>query len=75
MRILTTTVMVSAVLAIASPRARAAIAGLRGEFAAVDARASTAAAAAPQAQQQFHWVAIGDYTAALAREQLRQRIR
>jgi len=71
MRILTAAVLVSIVLAIAGPHARTAIAALHGEFAALDTMAVPAAP--PQARRQPHWVTVSDHTAALAREQARQR--
>jgi len=72
MRVLAAAVMVSALLAIAGPRTRAAIATLHSEFSALDVLAITAVAAPARVQQQPHWVSISDYSAALAREQARQ---
>jgi len=64
--------MASALLAIAGPCTRGAIAALRGEFAAL--AALTAVAAPARVQQQPRRVAIGDRTAVLAREQAQQRV-
>lgn len=76
MRILAVAFTASMLLAVAGPHARAAIDSLHNEFAALNALSVTAVAEAPQAQRQPpHWVAVDDYTAALAREQARSSAR
>jgi len=71
LRIIAIAVMGYALLAVAGPRTRVAIAALHGEFAALDALAVPAVAAPTRVQQQPHWVAIGDYTAVQARKSAR----
>lgn len=74
-RILAIAAAASLMLAVAGPRTRTAIAALHGEFAGLDVLATPAAAAPSRVQPQPNWVAVGDYTAALAREQARKSAR
>ena len=71
MRILAIAVLVSALLAIAGPRARSAISALRSEAATLDAMATSRAA--PQRVAPTRWVPVVDQTHALAQDRARRR--
>lgn len=71
-RIVAIAAVASIMLIVAAPPARRAIESLRSEFASLDALAVPAPIARPQ---QTRWVRVGDYTAALARELARRRLK
>jgi len=74
MRVVTIAAVALLMLTVAGLHARSAITALHGEFAAVDALAVPAVAVSTRVQQQPHWVAISDYTAALARAQVHRPV-